>query len=454
MPSYYLECVSGSLKGKTVRLRPGRAVTFGRDQASTARIHDRKLSRIHCQFEIVEGDVVLTDLNSTNGTFVNNERIDEVKLFPGDTIQLGRVNMVLKVEGKAQREPAASAEDEDTAAEFNIAGRCRECGGPVAQEDLDAGRARRARERMYCAGCAAQFTPRPGEEGEENHEPTPESVETVGETLEPGAVFAGVRILERIGSGRIGPVYLAEQAETGRRVALKLIEVGSEKAARRYLDAIYASGQLVHSNITLLYDSGEENGVFYVIREHVDGESLESLLERVGALPVGNALDVAVQVVEALRYARERHIGHGGVAPANVLLTNDGTVKLTDFGVETLVGEGLPDPREDMSLLPYLAPELVRQPSSSVDFAADCYSVGALFFRMLAGQPPLTADTPEGLRERLESASAPPLADFVEDAPAEAVHIVERCLNKMPNARYQRPRELLYELEENLRPKV
>lgn len=451
---YYVECVSGSLKGKRVTLGAGKAVTFGRDPASTARIHDRKLSRIHCQFEIVNGDVVVTDLNSTNGTFVNGERIDEVKLAPGDTVQFGRVAMVLKAEGEARPVPAGE-DEEDTTTEHDVAGHCAECGGPVLRKDIDRGLVRGVGDRVYCVGCTARFAPRPESEGEdEAPEPTPESVKTVAEPIEPGAEFAGVRVLERLGTGRLGPVYLAEQAETGRHVTLKLIDVGSEKAARLYLDTIYASGQLVHSNVALLYDSGEVDGMFYIIREHVDGESLDSLLEREGALALRNALDVVVQVVEALRYARERQISHGGVAPPNVLLTKEGVVKLTNFGVDLLAREGLPDPREDMRLLPYLAPEVVRRVSNAIDFATDCYSVGAVFFRMLAGEPPLNAPSAESLRDRVEHTPAPPIGDFVEGLPTEASHIIERCLDKMPSARYQRPRELLYDLQEVLRPRI
>ena len=102
--AYYLECTSGHLRGKRVTLRPDKAVTFGRDRANTAIIQDRKLSRIHCQVEIINNQIVVTDLNSTNGTYVNGKRIDEETINVGDVIAFGRVRFRLVEADEASRE--------------------------------------------------------------------------------------------------------------------------------------------------------------------------------------------------------------------------------------------------------------------------------------------------------------------------------------------------------------
>ena len=450
--AYYVECVGGSLKGKRVKLRERKAVTFGRDRASTARIHDRKLSRIHCQFEIIDGDVIVSDLNSTNGTFVNGEKIDEVKIGAGDRIKLGRVTLVLIHEdGDSPGARGTSRKEQDDVPEVELAGRCEECGAPVRESQLDRGAARQVGERTYCAGCIARFTPRSAESEPDSPEPTPEEVETIDDDLDPGAELVGIRVLNKLGSGPHGSVYLAEQAETGRRVSLKILKLGSEESARKYLDTIYASGQLVHNNIVLLYDSGEYEGRFYVIREYVEGESLARLLEREGSVSTGSALNVIAQVAEALRHAKERSLSHGSVAPCNILLSREGAAKLNNFGIGSLIGADFPDPREDLTVLPYLSPEAVRKPGGQHGFPGDCYSIGAVFFHMITGQVAFDAPTTAEIRDRIQNTPAPRLDDYIQDLPHSAGQIVERCLDKMSSARYQQPKELLYDLEEVLR---
>jgi hypothetical protein len=443
--AFFLECIGGHLQGKRVPIRPGKAVTFGRDKTNTVIIQDRKLSRIHCQIEIVNDAVVLTDLNSTNGTFVNHKRVDETAINLGDVIGLGRVEFQL----------IEAAEDTDKPAEQAERPRCVECGGDVSEEELASGAARRVANRAYCANCVAKFSGR-----DRQPEPTPETVreeeqereqEKAAVALEPGAEFAGTRVLQKLSDGHLGPVYLAEQVATGRQVLLKMLAAGDQAWARRYLSAVYASGQLIHNNIVLIYDTGEVEGRFYVCQEFVDGETLSAILSKRERLPAAEALAIVSQIGHALRHAREYGVSHGAVAPCNVFVATNGVAKLANFGLSSFRAPNHPPVSQDLAILPYLPPELLNDEKPAVDFASDCYSVGAVFFHLIAGRPPFRGSTIEKLRDRIQQKPAPPVSSFVQGLPPAADQIVQRCLEKLPGARYQQPKEFLYDLEEVLR---
>jgi len=419
-------------------------VTFGRDRASTARIHDKKLSRIHCQVEVNGDDVVVTDLNSTNGTYVNGSRIESRRIRPGDRVSLGRVEMAL-----VQEEGEATAEEPRVSLDQETAGRCQECGALVTEGDLDAGAARRVRSRVYCQTCCARFSVGAAEQMDET-DAIPQDEGPLVTDLAPGVVVGGNRIVRRLREGQYGPVYLAEQETTGRQVALQILRVGFGEWTRRFVNAIYASGQLVHNNVVLIYDSGELEDSIYVSREHVDGDSLAMVLDRERTLPPAKALVVAAGLAHALKHARERNIAHGAVAPCNILLTKEGTAKLANFGIGALSAPGLPGCRDDVRILPYLAPEFVRDRQAAPGFAADCYSVGAVFYHMLSGRPPFEGPTAADLQAKVVSAEPPALSQVAPGAPKTAVQVIDRCMSRIAGARYQQPKELLFDLEETV----
>ncbi len=441
---YFLECLNGSLKGKRVPLRPGRAVTFGRDRASTARIHDKKLSRIHCQVEVNGDEVVVTDLNSTNGTYVNGSRIESRRIRPGDRVSLGRVEMAL-----VQEEGDATVEEPRASLEHETVGRCQECGAAVTEGDLDAGLARRVRSRVYCPACCARFSGSLSEQLDET-DAILEGEGPLVDDLAPGVVVGGNRIVQRLREGQYGPVYLAEQEATGRQVALQILRVGFGEWTRKFVNAIYASGQLVHNNVVLIYDSGEMEDSIYVSREYVDGESLALLLDKERTLAPARALGIAIGLAHALKHAKERNIAHGAVAPCNILLAKDGTAKLANFGIGALSAPGLPGCRDDVRILPYLAPEFVRDRLAVPSFAADCYSVGAVFYHMLSGRAPFEGPTAPELQSKVVSGEPPSLAHVAPGAPKAAAQVIERCMARIASARYQQPKELLFDLEETV----
>jgi len=449
-----LEVIAGPRKGDTFRLLDNEAVTIGRDSANTYRIKDRKLSRIHCQIELIDGRCRVTDLNSTNGTCVNDSQIkSETWLLLGDEIQMGKnsLQLIEIAEGTAtdngQLESVAQEENSNLG---GVAGpRCEECKKPISEKDVASGLARHVGDRYYCARCMATFEDVPAPQ------PHAESTETSGklEILKPDAEVAGVRVITHICEGRLGHIYKGEQISMGRIVTLKMINVNDTNWTRKYLNAVYASGQLVHQNIVLIFDTGEENDTCYLVREYVDGESLQIRLANRRPMPITEVYNIITQIVYALEHATDRQIVHGQLSPRKALIEQRDVVKVTGFGLPQYPPPGITDSAYRWHALPYTAPERLNL-KSPPNFASDVYSAVAILYHMLAGQAPFSGSTREKIERRILHRQPGPLSNYIEHVPDAAQKIVDRGLLKDPRARYQTPRELLYDLEENLRREI
>ncbi len=180
------------------------------------------------------------------------------------------------------------------------------------------------------------------------------------ERFRPGKELAGVRVVSLIGEGRLGPLFKGEQITIGRLVALKVLNVPDAQWTQRYLQAVYVSGQLVHSNIALIFDIGQEENLSYVVREYVDGLSAQERLAGREPVPMAEAYGIISQVVYALEHAAERRVFHGALSPRKILLGPRGSVKVSGFGLPLT-----PPPRPGAAsynwhALPYTAPERVR----------------------------------------------------------------------------------------------
>ena len=443
-----LEVTKGELRGKVFPVREGTALTIGRDACNTIRLKDRKLSRIHCQIEVLGGHCQLADLNSTNGTMVNGERIyEETWITPQDRIDVGTTRLrLIEIEEEESSEDAVAftpASDEKSRV------RCEECGVIIAAEDIAAGRVQRVGDRSYCAKCSALFSPDEDVPREEANLVAEEEA-TATERFEPGKIVAGARIVSFVGEGRLGPLYEAEQISMGRLVALKVLNVTDKDWARRYLDAVYASGKLVHPNILLIFDAGEVDGMYYVIREYVEGESVEERMAAHVPVSLAEAFNIVTRVAYALEYAFERRTFHGALSPRKIILGRNATVKVTCFGLPQTLPSGIGLSRLRWQGLPYTAPERLSG-AGELDFASDCYSLVAVFYHLLSGYSPFRASSREELEDLVRGKTPKPLLSVNPNLPAAVERIVDRGLCKDPRARFQTPRELLFELEENVR---
>ena len=458
--AYALLVTAGEREGEVFPITVDRAFTVGRDPTNDIRLVDRKLSRIHCQVMIIGGRCQVADLNSTNGTVVNGSRIrTETWLSLDDEIEIGMTRMRLiqfkqDQDGSSpnvKSDPPSDAQNLAAAAPGTAggSGRCEECGRAISAAEVQAKRVRKVGSRYYCLSCSATF-----DENAAPAAPPPEPLS--GPALDrgqPGKEIAGVRIIAKLGEGRLGPLFKGEQISMGRLVTIKMLNVAEPQWAQQYLHAVYTSGQLVHANIVLIFDTGEENGVFYIVREFVDGQSVQERMANRDPMPLADAYNAVTQIGNALEHAAERHITHGCLSPRKVLLGPRDAVKITGFGLPRTPPPGRTAASYNWHSMAYTAPELLRG-EETPNFASDVYSAVAIFYQLLTGRPPFHGSTREKLEHRILNNSPRALRDLVPELPDAAQKIVDRGLSKDPRSRYQAPKEFIFDLEENLRREV
>lgn len=445
-----LEVIAGVCKGQTLSLPEDQAVTIGRDSANSYRVKDRKLSRIHCQFEVIGGRCQITDLNSTNGTTVNNKEIEnETWLIIGDEVQIGKTELRLIEISEEDASnladlPGEAPEDETPGGPI-----CEECGAGISENNIATGNANRVGDRYYCSKCAVTFD----QVEITTDKPEPADPEPPRGLLGIGDEVVGVRIIAPICEGRMGHIYKGEQISMGRIVTLKMLRVDDSDWAQKYLNAVYSSGQLVHQNIALIFDTGEENGSYYLVREYVEGKSVEIKLAGNRPLLITEAYDIITQALYAVEHAAEREIVHGQLSPRKILVAQNDVVKLTGFGLPLQPPRGTSKSTYQWHTLPYTAPERFRSDRPAA-LSGDVYSAVAIFYHMVTGRPPFSGSTREKIEKRILRGQPAPLSQHLDHVPEAAQKIIDRGLFKDPLSRYQTSRELLYDLEENLRRQI
>ena len=253
-------------------------------------------------------------------------------------------------------------------------------------------------------------------------------------------------ILDKLGEGAMGTVYRARDPLIERTVAIKTIPlVLPEEEKRlfedRFLREAKSAGKLSHPNIVTIYDVGETDDVAYIAMEYLEGPSLRELLRKHGRLPPQLAVETALQMAEAIAFAHDHGIVHRDVKPPNVIvLSNRGTVKLTDFGIahlmssnETRAGMLMGSPR-------YMSPEQVQ--GQPIDGRSDIFSLGVVLHEMLTGRPVFGGEELHGILFRIVNEPVPPVSSLRPGLPAELDTIVSRCLAKRPEERYAYAGEL------------
>jgi serine/threonine protein kinase/tetratricopeptide (TPR) repeat protein len=295
-----------------------------------------------------------------------------------------------------------------------------------------------------------------------------------------GHVLAGKRlgdykVIELLGRGGMGEVYLAHDARLERRVALKLLIAAftrDESRVHRFVREARAVSALNHPNIVTIYELGEfgEAGSRrYIATEFIEGKTLRQLLNQ-GKLPPAAALDIAVQIASALGAAHEAGIIHRDIKPENVMLRPDGLVKVLDFGLakltdgaaaalnssfamkaETKAGASgfKTEPGAIMGTVTYMSPEQLRggKEPASVDARSDLFSLGVIWYEMLAGRRPFAGETTSHLVVAIMDREPPPISQFAPEVPAEFERIAGKALEKDRERRYQSARELLTDLK-------
>lgn len=244
-------------------------------------------------------------------------------------------------------------------------------------------------------------------------------------------------VREVIARGGMGIVYRAFDPKLGRTVALKLLphSVSTENIdAERFLQEARAASALDHPNVETVYDVGETpDGRLFMALAHYDGPTLQERIEH-GAPGLTEVIALAAQVADGLAAVHRAGIAHRDIKPANLVLSGDGIVKIIDFGiakasrVEQSVGDAV------LGTVSYMSPEQSR--GDAVDHRTDIWSLGVVLYEMLTGNKPFVAATPPELLRQIRSGTAPPVAERRPDVPPALSAIVERCLAKLPDDRY------------------
>jgi eukaryotic-like serine/threonine-protein kinase len=259
-----------------------------------------------------------------------------------------------------------------------------------------------------------------------------------------GTVFDGrYRIIRKLGAGGMADVYLAEDQELGRHVAIKILNdrhAADDSFIERFRREAKNAAGLSHPNIVSIYDRGEAEGTYYIAMEYLDGRSLKELIVGRGPAPVKTAIDYARQILAAVGFAHKHGIVHRDIKPHNVLVGAEGRLKVTDFGIARSGASQMTEVGSIIGTAQYLSPEQAR--GAQVDQTSDLYSVGVVLYEMLTGQVPFTGDTPlEIAMKHLSEVPRPP-SELRPEVPHDLDSVVLRALAKDPGERYQSADEM------------
>jgi len=270
-----------------------------------------------------------------------------------------------------------------------------------------------------------------------------------------GRVFGNYDVLEQIGQGGMGVVYLARQRGLGRVVALKLMLAGSratEAEVKRFHTEAKAAATLKHPNVVAIHEVGEHHGQQYFSMDYIEGRSLAEVIRRT-PLPAARAARYVKIIAEAIHYAHQQGILHRDLKPHNVLIDAQDEPRITDFGLArqinveselTISGAVLGTPS-------YMPPEQAAGKRREIGRASDVYSLGAILYDLLTGHPPFRADTPlDTLRQVIDTEPAPPRL-VNRKVPRDLETICLKCLAKTPAQRYASAQELADDLGHFLR---
>ena len=264
-----------------------------------------------------------------------------------------------------------------------------------------------------------------------------------------GTLFDGrYQVLRKLGAGGMANVYLAEDQELGRRVAIKILNerhANDEQFVERFRREAKNAAALSHPNIVSIYDRGEAEGTYYIAMEYLDGRSLKELIVGHGPAPVKIAVEYARQILSALRFAHLKGSVHRDIKPHNVLVDSDGRVKVTDFGIARAGASQMTEAGSIVGTAQYLSPEQAR--GAAVDQRSDLYSLGIVLYELLTGTVPFSGDTPVEIAMKHLSQVPEPPSTRRPDVPHELDLVVMRALAKNPDDRYQSAEEMDADLE-------
>jgi len=259
-------------------------------------------------------------------------------------------------------------------------------------------------------------------------------------------------IVGELGRGAMGVVYKATDPVIGRTVAVKTIRLSEEgtglsrpELLTRFQTEARAAGLLTHPNIVVVFDAGEEDGLYYITMELVEGKSLQAMLDGGHAFPLPRTLRIMEQTCSALQFAHERNVIHRDIKPANLMLTADDTVKVTDFGTAKILQFGTVQQTAHVMGTPsYMSPEQVK--GRAVDGRSDIFSLGVMLYEMVTGEKPFPGQNITTVIYKIVNEEPVPPRQINPSIHPGISAVVMKALEKDPDQRYQSCREMLEEL--------
>jgi len=259
------------------------------------------------------------------------------------------------------------------------------------------------------------------------------------ELTSPGRVLGGrYRLVSPIARGGMATVWVADDPVLSRQVAVKILraDLAADEGTRtRFRHEAIAAARLSHPNIVSTYDTGDDDGIAYIVMELIEGPTLRHLIDEHGGLPVADVIRIGKQVADALDAAHRAGLVHRDVKPANVLVPPAGPVKVTDFGIAKAAGaDDLTRTGTVMGTARYLAPEQVN--GRPTDPRTDVYALGLLIYEALCGHPPFGGDTEIATAMARLTTSAPAVRAERPEVSQALDDVIHRCLARQPSARF------------------
>lgn len=272
--------------------------------------------------------------------------------------------------------------------------------------------------------------------------------------LEGKILGSRYEMIQKIGNGGMAIVYKARDIVLNRHIAVKVLRdefTTDEEFIKRFETEAQSAARLTHPNIVSIYDVGMDNGIYYIVMELIQGKTLkEIIVEEGGPLPWKWSVNVAMQIASALEMAHKNNIIHRDIKPHNIIITEDGVAKVTDFGIAKAVSNStITAFGKTIGSVHYFSPEHAR--GGYTDAKSDLYSLGVVMYEMVTGKVPFDADTPVSvaLKHMQEEAVEPRTVN--PNVPEAVNKIIMKALQKEPVMRYQTATEMLQDLKMSLK---
>ena len=245
-------------------------------------------------------------------------------------------------------------------------------------------------------------------------------------------------IIKSIGEGGMANVYLAYDTILDRNVAIKVLRgdlANDEKFVRRFQREALSASSLSHPNIVAMYDVGEDDGLYYIVMEYVEGKTLKQLLKKRGSLTLSEAIDIMLQLTDGMAHAHDSYIVHRDLKPQNIMIQDDGQIKITDFGIAmALNSTQLTQTNSVMGSVHYLPPEQAAGKGATIK--SDIYSMGIIFYELLTGELPFKGDSAVEIALKQMKEPLPDVHKLNNDIPQSIENIILKSTAKNPKNRY------------------